>query len=269
MNRSSFARFLLVAALAASASLNLVRAAEPVPVERAHAHNDYEHKRPLLDALSHGFCSVEADVWLVDGELSVAHDRDQVATGRTLESLYLKPLHERVRANGGRVHRDGPVFTLLIDFKSEAEATYVALKQALASHADMLTGFTRDAIQTNAVMVIVSGNRPIATMAAEEDRLASIDGRLSDLENLPPVSVMPLISDNWRNHFTWRGEGEFPDNERSKLSDLVTRVHAADRRLRLWAAPDVTEAWEAQFEAGVDSINTDKLEELATWLREQ
>ena len=33
------------------------------PLERAHAHNDYEHARPLLDALSHGFTSVEADVW--------------------------------------------------------------------------------------------------------------------------------------------------------------------------------------------------------------
>jgi hypothetical protein len=27
---------------------------------RAHAHNDYHHPRPLLDALDHGFCSVEA-----------------------------------------------------------------------------------------------------------------------------------------------------------------------------------------------------------------
>ena len=25
------------------------------PLGQAHAHNDYYHKRPLLDALSHGF----------------------------------------------------------------------------------------------------------------------------------------------------------------------------------------------------------------------
>ncbi|HEY3560402.1 MAG TPA: glycerophosphodiester phosphodiesterase family protein, partial [Kribbella sp.] len=35
----------------------------------AHAHNDYDHRRPLQDALDRGFNSVEADVWLVDGEL--------------------------------------------------------------------------------------------------------------------------------------------------------------------------------------------------------
>ncbi|HEY3789313.1 MAG TPA: hypothetical protein VGL71_10685, partial [Urbifossiella sp.] len=36
----------------------------PSPLRHAHAHNDYEHKRPLLDALEQGFCSVEADIWL-------------------------------------------------------------------------------------------------------------------------------------------------------------------------------------------------------------
>src|SRR5207237_4622701 len=40
-----------------------------VPLIHAHAHNDYEHTRPLLDALDHGFCSVEADIHLVDGKL--------------------------------------------------------------------------------------------------------------------------------------------------------------------------------------------------------
>ncbi|MEU9588105.1 hypothetical protein AB0D70_32420, partial [Streptomyces werraensis] len=59
-------------ALVAAGALVLMAApasaagAQPLP--RAHAHNDYEHDRPLLDALDHGFTSVEADIYLVDGE---------------------------------------------------------------------------------------------------------------------------------------------------------------------------------------------------------
>src|SRR2546429_8940516 len=87
----------------------------PPPLARAHAHNDYEHARPLLDALERGFCSIEADVWLVDGRLLVAHDRNAVKAERTLQALYLDPLRERVRRNGGRVYRDGPEVTLLVD----------------------------------------------------------------------------------------------------------------------------------------------------------
>ena len=80
------------------------RGAEVTPLMRAHAHNDYEHGRPLLDALEQGFGSVEADVYLVDGSLLVAHYRDQVKEGRDLETLYLAPLAERVKKYGGSVY---------------------------------------------------------------------------------------------------------------------------------------------------------------------
>ncbi len=45
-----------------------------VPLARAHAHNVYEHERPIFDALSHGFTSVEADVWFVNGERLMGHE---------------------------------------------------------------------------------------------------------------------------------------------------------------------------------------------------
>src|SRR5688500_5242918 len=44
-------------------------ASTPRVLPHAHAHNDYLHDRPLLDALDHGFNSVEADIFLVDGQL--------------------------------------------------------------------------------------------------------------------------------------------------------------------------------------------------------
>jgi hypothetical protein len=46
----------------------------PTTTPLAHAHNDYEHARPLDDALALGFPSVEADVWLRDGAIAVSHD---------------------------------------------------------------------------------------------------------------------------------------------------------------------------------------------------
>src|SRR5881227_2198600 len=67
-----------------------------IPLTRVHAHNDYEHKRPLFDALDHGFCSVEADIFLVNGELLVGHAPWDLSPKRTLQKLYLDPLRERV-----------------------------------------------------------------------------------------------------------------------------------------------------------------------------
>jgi hypothetical protein len=239
----------------------------PLPLPAAHAHNDYEHARPLLDALAHGFCSVEADIHLVEGKLLVAHDAAHTRPDRTLEALYLEPLRARVRQNGGRVFRGGPPVTLLIDIKTEAEPTYTRLHAVLADYADLLTRFEAERVVTNAVTVIVSGNRPRELMARQPVRYAGYDGRLADLDAPVSPHFMPWVSDNWRAHFAWRGVGPLPEADRLKLEQLVARAHAQGRRLRFWGAPDLPAAWRALREAGVDLINTDRLAELAEFLR--
>jgi hypothetical protein len=102
----------LLAPCAPKAETGSVPQGAPVIQPRAHSHNDYEHTRPLLDALAFGFCSVEADIYLVEGELLVAHDRSSVDARRTLDSLYLRPLWERFQANGGSVYAEAAPFTL-------------------------------------------------------------------------------------------------------------------------------------------------------------
>ena len=96
-----------------------------------HAHNDYRHERPLLDALDNGFGSVEADVYLRDGELLVGHDPWELKPDRTLERLYLAPLAARVKANDGRVHRGVDRFWLFIDIKTDGKNCYAALQKQL------------------------------------------------------------------------------------------------------------------------------------------
>jgi Glycerophosphoryl diester phosphodiesterase family len=241
----------------------------PVPLLRAHAHNDYEHARPLLDALDRGFCSVEADIWLVDGRLFVAHDLEGVRPERTLQSLYLEPLRVRVERNGGRVFSGGPSLMLLIDVKSGATNTYAALRQVLQQYTNMLTRFYPTRTETNAITVVISGNRARGLMASEEVRFAAYDGRIADLDSGAPPQFIPLISDNWVNLFTWKAgatEGPLPAEEKQKLKNLVQRTHAQGRLLRLWGAPDKPAAWAALLDAGVDLINTDDLAGLQQFL---
>lgn len=231
----------------------------PPPLLHAHAHNDYEHPRPLLDALDQGFCSVEADIYLVDGKLLVAHDRNKVSPARTLQALYLDPLRERVKRNGGRVFPGVPEVTLLIDVKSDAELTYAALRKVLEDYTGVLTSFQAGSIKTNAITVILSGNRAQATLAAEASRRAAIDGRLVDLDGNEPVSLIPLISDNWSKFFKWKGQGAFPEEEKKRVVALVEKAHRQGRRVRFWGIADTPEVWREFRQLGVDLINTDNL----------
>ena len=246
------------------------------PLAKAHAHNDYWHKRPLLDALAEGFCSVEADVFLVDGQILVGHDKNELTPERTLETLYLKPLQKRVRENGGRVFKNGPVFWLWIDQKTDAEPTYRALHALLEKYVDMITSVENGKLTERAVRVVISGNRPIELMKnqdAKEPRLAGIDGRLSDLDSQSPNStfpahLMPFISDNWRNTFKWNAIGPMPEKEREKLEQIAHKTHAAGRRLRFWATPESETAWSVFLDTKVDRINTDQLDRLRHFLEQ-
>lgn len=249
-----------------------MRAAEsplqPRPLTRAHAHNDYEHKRPLFEALENGFCSIEADIYLVDGQLLVAHDRDKVSPERTLQSLYLDPMRAQIEKNGGRLYKDGPPAILLIDVKSDPDATYAALRKVLEGYSNIFTRFSRDRIETNALTAIISGNRARRMMEQESVRYAALDGRPEDLKGNVPKDLVPLVSEDWKLLFRWRGVGQIPQKERERLKDMVDRAHQQGRKIRFWGTPDRLEMWRELFKDGADLINADDLAGLREFLNE-
>lgn len=241
------------------------------PLAHAHAHNDYLHQHPLFDALSEGFSSIEADVWLINGRLLVAHDRIATKPDRTLESLYLDRLKRIVAAGGGGVYGPGTHIVLLVDVKSEADSTYHELERELFRYREMLTSYNGDKEEPGAVTVIVSGNRDFSLMAGETFRLAAYDGRLADLNSNAAATLIPLISADWKLNVGWNGTGAIPGAQRAGLDAIVAAAHAKGRAVRFWATPDRpgaarTNLWKTLLVAGVDYLNTDDLPGLRSFL---
>ncbi|MEV0580794.1 MULTISPECIES: phosphatidylinositol-specific phospholipase C/glycerophosphodiester phosphodiesterase family protein [unclassified Streptomyces] len=250
------------------------RARGPRPLPRAHAHNDYLHPRPLHDALARGFTSVEADIFLVDGELLVAHEATGLDPARTLSALYLDPLLARVRAHHGTVFPgDRTPVQLLIDIKTDGAAAYAELDRQLRRHRQMLTSFSGGRVRPGAVTAVVSGDRAARPpMEAQRTRYAFYDGRLEDLGTAATASFVPLISSSWTGTFGWLGAGPIPPAERDALRAITAAAHRAGQRVRFWATPDVPgperEAlWAELLAAGVDHLNSDDLTGLARFLR--
>ncbi|MDQ3331669.1 MAG: phosphatidylinositol-specific phospholipase C/glycerophosphodiester phosphodiesterase family protein [Planctomycetota bacterium] len=264
--------FHFVAACFATALIAGARAEEPSaprPLSQAHAHNDYWHERPLLDALDHGFCSVEADIYLVDGKLLVGHDRHELKSERSLAALYLDPLRDRVRSNRARIYATEARFFLLVDVKSDAEATYAALHELLARYDDLLTKVDGQNVREGAVTVVVSGNRAEKSIRSQKSRYAGIDGRPADLDKTDPAHALPWISENWNNQFRWKGDGPMPEDERAKLRDYVAKAHRHGRLVRFWATPENEAVWKELLAANVDLIGTDDLGRLQRFLLQQ
>ena len=240
---------------------SLVVSQSRFPNLQAHAHNDYEHARPLKEALENGFISVEADVHLQNNTLLVYHNRPG-PKARTLEQLYLAPLDSLLKANAGTVYigYEGPFF-LMIDCKSDATTTYHLILRELKKHPALLCSSG-----SCAVKIFISGNRDIATMLKDGYLGIGIDGRPSDIGRNFSSEIMPLISDNFKNWSSWNGKADLSTEDLKKVKDLAARVHVEGKQLRLWAIPDNEKAWEELLLAGVDLINTDHLKELNIFL---
>jgi hypothetical protein len=260
-----FVRFLLAVAATATTGAQ----AAVVPLVQAHSHNDNERPRPLAEALEHGFCSIEADVNLIGGQLLVGHTEGETKPGDTLQSLYLDPLLKRVRRNHGRVYPGGPTVTLLIDIKTEAGPTWEVLRGVLAKYAEMLTEFRDGQSAPGAVLVLLSGSNPRKELRDENVRYAALDGQVDDLDGYFgnfSTSLMPQVSEDWRFQFDWDATRPLSAPAVAKLMAFVEKAHAQGRRIRFYAAPDNELAWSTLLDAGVDIINTNRLDALRDFL---
>jgi hypothetical protein len=147
----------------------------------AYAHNDYRNERPLERAIELGFQGVEVDYYVEDGELRVGHDPDETRPGRTVESMYLIPLRERVRREG-TVLPGGRTFILNVESKREGMSTYEALHELLSRYEDMLTVVRDGRVEPGPVQVILVGwYPPLDYLARQPVRYTAVQLHYEDL----------------------------------------------------------------------------------------
>jgi glycerophosphoryl diester phosphodiesterase len=246
----------------------VVPTSQPVSL-RIHAHNDYEHPHPLFDALDAGARSVEADIFLVNGKLLVAHNFLELRADRSLQSLYLDPLRQRIKQHNVSVYGDGETLQLLIDIKQDGQTTYPVLRELLEQYQDLLTHYGKQK-SPGPITVVLTGNQPARkAIGAETDRVVAFDGSLNDLFTNPSPDLVPMISGRWDKTFTWNGKGTISEKERAKLTEFALQTHSQGRTLRFWGAPDNEATWRELKLAGVDWINTDRLAEASAFLQAQ
>lgn len=229
----------------------------------AHSHNDYEQKVPFEWAYLAHFGSIEADIWAVNGELFVAHDRNQVTPEKTLDALYIQPIVSKFRANGGKAWNDREgTFQLLIDLKTPVEPTLSLLAEKLKKYPEVFN----PAVNPNAVKIVITGNRPNPELFENYPRFIFFDGLFKMQYDKKQLERVALFSDNLANQVLWNGKNGITSADLKKLTQLVDSVHQLKQRIRFWNAPDTPHAWQQLMDLRVDFINTDHIQQLESFL---
>jgi hypothetical protein len=215
---------------------------------RIHSHNDYVQRLPLHEALRQGISSIEADVYWQWSTMRVSHE-GYFSKG-TLEDLYLKQLQTIVNHRGS-VYGDGKPFLLWIEPKRGSRELMQELDRILSKY-PMLTRYTPQGGVPGPVSVILTGY-PQSRIDYVDDTRVRYATRDSDVFS----DQDPPADDRWDWYdLLWRPWM----NDPAKLTDLVKRIHAKGRKLRLVSVPENEASWRVAFGSGADLIATDHLE---------
>ena len=231
-----------------------------VPLPHAYAHNDYWHKRPLLDALDNGFTHVEADIYLRHSRLIVSHNPPFLGRRRTLEDLYFRPLLQRFMTDSERQQSPMDTIVLMIDVKSKGVRTIKALNKLLDKYKPLLSSCENGKVAIRNLTLVITGHRPLSWLKLQEPRYLFVDADLKKLDQLQDLYDRYFTAScKYSSLISWKGKGEIPSTEQQRLTALVVRAHAMGAKVRLWGSPDKTPVWNFLISCGVDLINTDRL----------
>jgi alkaline phosphatase len=218
-----------------------------------HAHNDYRREPPFVLAHTSGAASIEADIFLRDNELKVAHSSLELKSAPALLDAYILPLAEIFEKNGGRAWKNSSqILCLLVDIKSEARPALDKLVQILSKYPQVFD----PSVNPLAVRVVISGNRPPPEEFSQYPSFILFDGAALDYSPAELEKIF-MISFRWNRYSSWKGRGRMSEKDRRRLAGTIEAVHALGKPLRFWASPDNPAAWRLLAEMGIDYINTD------------
>ena len=233
----------------------------------AYAHNDYLNAHPLQDALSLGYQGAEADVFLVNGELQLGHDRRAATQDGNFETLYLAPLQALV-ARCGTLTADGQPFLLTIEIKEESRPTFDSLVAVLARYPDLFSRSSGQAAAsgpgTPPVQAVLVGWYPpgfadsVSVPLSRQARLQSAGGPPPDAADrsvgLIGLDYVETIGRRWTTAA-----------QRRRWFSAIRATKAAfpARRIRAYHVPVNERIYRDLLAAGVDLIGTLELVETA------
>ncbi len=225
-----------------------------------HSHNDYDRSDPFYKAFDAGFGSIEADIFLQNGKLLVAHEITELENRRNLESMYLKPIQKVIRKNGSYLSAGHKrTLILLIDIKSAARPALDTLVQVLKKYPELT--------ESPVLKITISGNRPPLQEWNLFPPFIYFDGIAGRPYPDSLLNRLALFSDNFKSYSSWTGVGSIDEKEKQKLLSAIEYAHKLNKMVRFWNAPDSENAWAEFIKLGTDLMNTDHTEEAAAYFR--
>jgi alkaline phosphatase len=225
-----------------------------------HAHNDYENKVPFIEAFNNKVGVIEADVFLVDNELFLAHSSKEITPSFTLKKAYLDPISEKIKLQKMPPYSVENKLDLMIDIKTDAISTLAVLIEQLKKYPEITNG--------QFIRIVISGNRPNPTQWSSYPNYIFFDGRINEEYTPAQLERIAMISESLKNYTVWNGKGVLVQADLDKIQGVINSVHQKNKKIRFWSTQDNVNTWITLMGLKVDYIGTDKTTELSKFIND-
>ncbi len=222
----------------------------------AHSHNDYLQSRPFYNAYDLNFCSIEADLFLINDTIYVAHEKRSIKKENTLQKLYIDPLLQ-ILAKDSFLYEEKVEVRLLLDLKENGAALLEKLVSLLEPYQKKLKH----------IRIVISGDMPPPQLFEVYPNWIWFDGRQNLEYDKTSWKRVDMVSESLGGLLHKINVNDLNETDLTTISAFVNEIHSKGKPVRFWGTANSVKSFENLKKCHVDIIGADDLKLLADYLK--
>lgn len=223
--------------------------------------DNFANKTELWESLGNGIINFQADVMYIYGKLYVTQLMPDSANHRfpTLNEAYLYPLYSQFKKNNGEISPGyaGDVF-LILNFANQPVQIYKQLATEMRPFSDMLTYKIEGNSHQGKLRILIKDKAQLDKINGIKPSFLGLVGNLGDIDKNVDSDKMPLIEIDFAELTNWKGIGNIPFEDFTKIKEVVAKVHAQKKKICIANCPPYKTVADLIRSSMADFINTNE-----------
>lgn len=220
---------------------------------------NFENKTKLWESIGSGVINFQADVMYIYGKLYVTPLMPDSANHKlpTLNDAYLYPLYSQYKKNNGEIIPGyaGDVF-LVLNFANQPVQIYKQLASEMRPFSDMLTYKIEGNTHQGKLRILIKDKAHLDKINGIKPSFLGLVGNLGDVDKNVDSDKMPLIEVDFAELTSWKGIGNIPFEDFTKIKDIVAKVHAQKKKISIANCPPYKTVADLIRSTNADFMNT-------------
>jgi len=222
------------------------------------SHN-FSSQSELWESIGNGIFNYQADVMYIYGKLYVTPLMPDSAKHNlpTLTDAYLYPLYNQFKKNNGEIIPDysGDIF-LILNLEFQPTQIYKQLAIEMRPFSDMLTYKVDGTEHKGKLRILIKDKAQLEKINNIKPSFLGLVGDFGDIAKNIDSNKMPLIEVDFSELTAWKGIGNIPFEDFTKIKAIVVKVHAQNKKISIANCPS--------YKTVADVIQTSKADFITT-----